>query len=319
MNNLLIIIIIAVIVILFVMNRHNHITYKKEDPILDDINPEILRQVNNGKINAWMFCNNRDLNFKMNWRYPQLKYNYTYPFEVLCVETFIKNMTKHNVNVIVLSDKNIRKYVPDFPIQIKHNGYQDKKVIDLLGAYILERYGGLWVSPYTVTLNKNYSQLLSEIQHNDIVTFGTSTNIDNCYDNVVNNNIIGCKKYSPVIKKYKDLMKSYVSSNQYKYLYNHVNNDPEPLSEAIVATNPIHVHHSCKTDGSYNINSRKIHMDEFFGKMPLQFLDPSKLMFISIPYNELETDTTYVWIKSTPINQLLNSGITVIDVLKKQL
>ena len=324
MNNLLLIIIIAIIVILFVINRHNRVSYKKEDPVLDDIHPEVVSRVNNGKVNVWMFCNDRDLNFKMNWRYPQLKYNYSYPFENLCVEAFIKNMTKHNVNVIVLTDKNIKMYVPDFPLKMKQNGYQDKKVMDLLGAYILERYGGLWVSPYTITLNKNYSQLFEEIQHNDIVTFGTSPNIINCdpYNGsykAVNNNIIGCKRYSPVIKKYKELMKSYISSNQYKYLYNHVNNDPEPLGEAIVATKPIHIHHCCKTDGSYNINSRKIHMDEFLGKMPLQFLDPPKLMFVSLPYHELETNTTHLWIKSTPINELLNSGISIVEVLKKQL
>ena len=51
----------------------------------------------------------------------------------------------------------------------------------------------------------------------------TSSNANR--DGTVNNNIIGCKRYSPVIRKYKELMKSYVSSNQYKYLYNHINND----------------------------------------------------------------------------------------------
>ena len=209
-------------------------------------------------------------------------------------------------------------------MRLKNSGYEDKKVIDLLGAYILEKYGGLWVSPYTITLNKNYSKLFDEMKYNDLVTFGTSPNIDNCdpYNgnfNAVNNLIIGAKPGTSVIRKYKELMESYVFSKPFQYLYNHVNNDPEPLGEAIKYKKPIMIHHCCKTDGSYNINDRKIHIDEFFGKMPIMFRDPIKLMFISMPYKEMEYNTKYLWIKSTPMNQLLNSGLSIVEVLKTQL
>ena len=98
-----------------------------------------------------------------------------------------------------------------------------------------------------------------------------------------------------------------------------MNNDPEPLGEAIKYTKPLIVHHCCMTDGSYNINDRKIHIDEFFGKMPIMFKDPTKLMFISMPYKEMEYNTKYLWIKSTPMNQLLNSGLSIVEVLKTQL
>ena len=325
MNTLLILILISVVVFIYVHNSNGKIMdVLYRDPILDDRCPSVINKIMNGKLNVWMYCNDRDYNFKMNWRNPQFKYNYDYPFEKLCVETFIKNMDKHDVNVIILTHRNTINYIPKFPMRLKNSGYEEKKVIDLLGAHILERYGGLWVSPYTITLNRNYSKLFNEMRYNDIVTFGTSPNIDNSYPyngefNAVNNLIIGAKHGTPVIRKYKELMESYAFSKPFKYLYNHVNNDPEPLGEAIKYTKPVMVHHCCMTDGSYNVNDRKIHIDEFFGKMPIMFKDPSKLMFISMPYKEMEYNTKYLWIKSTPMNQLLNSGLSIVEVLKTQL
>ena len=89
-----------------------------------------------------LYCNDENYDFKMNWRYPLLKYNYTIPFEKLCIDTFIKNFMEYDVDIIVLNRNNIYDYVPDFPIRMKHSGYPQKKVIDLLGAHILEKYGG---------------------------------------------------------------------------------------------------------------------------------------------------------------------------------
>ena len=50
---------------------------------------------------------------------------------------FIKNMDKHDVNVIILTHHNTVNYVPNFPLRLKNSGYEEKKVIDLLGEYIL--------------------------------------------------------------------------------------------------------------------------------------------------------------------------------------
>jgi len=53
--------------------------------------------------------------------------------------------------------------------------------------------------------------------------------------------------------------------------------------------------------------------------MPLQFLDPSRVDFISIPYEELETDTTYMWIHSTPVYEMIQNNIAIVEILKRQL
>mgnify|MGYP001198047722 CR=1 FL=1 len=60
-------------------------------------------------------------------------------------------------------------------------------------------------------------------------------------------------------------------------------------------------------------------MNEYFGKMPLQFMNPTSVQFISVPYNELETNTTYMWIHSTPMNELMDNNIAIVEILKRQL
>ena len=322
MSKLIIILIaVTIISILYLRNINGNTVVYKEEPILDDRDSNVINRVNNDKLNIWLYCNDENYDFKMNWRYPLLKYNYTIPFEKLCIDTFIKNFMEYDVDIIILNRNNIYDYVPDFPIRMKHSGYPQKKVIDLLGAHILEKYGGLWISPYTVVLNKDYNQLISNVRNNDVVTFGTSPNIDNCspkYD-AVNNNIIGGRKGSDVMISYKSLMNAFIFSDQYEYMYNHVNNDPEPLGEAIKYSKPTHIHYTCSTDGSFNMNDRRIHVDEFLGKVPLQFNDPEQLLFISFPYRELDVYTNYRWIYTTPQPELLTSGISIVEVAKQQL
>tara|TARA_Y100000389_G_scaffold202833_1_gene249390 strand:- start:302 stop:1246 length:945 start_codon:yes stop_codon:yes gene_type:complete len=314
MNIIIVICLIAVVFVFIIINRTPKVV---EDPILDEVSPRLMQRLTNEKINVFTYCNDREFNFKMSWRYPQLKYDYTRPFEYLCIQSLIRNMERYDVNIVVLNSRNVHSYLPDFPITFS-NDVSKKKTMDLLGAYILERYGGIWISPYTVVLNKDISNILRNVRSNDIVTFGTSINVDST-TGPVNNLVIGARLGSPVIQKYKSLMESFVSSNSYKYLYNHVNSSPEPLQEAISQSNPSRKHYGVETDGSYNINSRKIHIDEYFGKMPLQFLHPSRVDFISIPYEELETDTTYMWIHSTPVKEMIQNNIAIVEILKRQL
>jgi len=312
MNLILIICLITVVVIFYFINRKPDII---EEPILDEVSPIFVNRLYNEKTNIFTFCNHRDFNFKMNWRYPQLKYEYTRPFEYICIDSLIKSMeTYNNINLVILNSRNVHSYLPDFPITFI-NDVSPKPTMDLLGAYILERYGGIWFSPFTVSLNKNLSNIFNNIKTNDIVTFGTSINVDST-TGPVNNLVVGARRGSPVIQRYKSLMENYVSSNSYKYLYNHVTNPPEPLQEAISQTNPTRIHYGIETDGSYNINSRKIHIDEYFGKMPLQFIDPKSVQFISIPYQELNINTTYLWIHSTPLHKLFNNNIAIVEIIK---
>jgi hypothetical protein len=50
--------------------------------------------------------------------------------------------------------------------------------------------------------------------------------------------------------------------------------------------------------------------------MPLQFKDPSSMLFVSVPYEELDTNTNYKWILNTPTDELLNSNISIVETIK---
>ena len=321
--NKLLIFIVFIGIILFIYNTSVPDPNSLEmQPILDDIDPIIMSKVNNGKLNVWTFCQDEDYNFKMSWRQPIGKYNYKYPFQKLCVETMLKHLDGYDINFIIINRKNAHLYVPDFPTRLKHSGYGygDKPVNDLLGAHLLEKYGGLWLSPYTVCLNRDYRGLFSDCKNYEIVTFGTSPTMINAdpYNGqkAMNNRIIGAKRGCSCIIAYKNLLEQHLFGKEYEYLYNHVGKNPEPLGEAIVNTKAYHKHYSSKTDGSYNINDRKIHIDAILGKMPLQFKDPMSMLFVSVPYEEWSTDTNYRWILNTPMDELLNSNIAIVETIK---
>jgi hypothetical protein len=323
--NKLLIVILFVGIIMFIYNNKQKSNSLYMQPILDDLNPIIMSKVNNGKLNVWTFCQDEDYNFKMSWRQPIGKYNYKYPFQKLCIETMLKNLDNYDVNFIIINRKNAHLYVPHFPTKLKNSGYGygDKPVNDLLGAYLLEKYGGLWLSPYTVCLNRDYKPLFNDCQNNEIVTFGTSPTMINADPyggtKAINNLIIGGKKGCSCIIAYKNLLEQHLFGEQYDYLYNHVGIDSEPLGEAITYTKPIHKHYCSKVDGSYNINDRKIHIDAILGKMPLQFKDPTRMLFVSVPYQEWSTDTKYRWILNTPYDELLNSNIAIVNTIKSVL
>ena len=84
MNTLLILILISVVVFIYVHNSNGKIMdMLYREPILDDRCPSMVNRIMNGKPNVWMYCNDRDYNFKMNWRYPQLKYNYKHVLKII--------------------------------------------------------------------------------------------------------------------------------------------------------------------------------------------------------------------------------------------
>ena len=339
MNLIIIICLVAVVVVFYFINRKPNIV---EDPILDEVSPRLIYRLANGKTNVFTFCNHRDFNFKMSWRYPQLKYDYTRPFEYLCIQSLIKNIEPYDVNLVILNSRNVSSYLPDFPVTFS-NDVSPKRTMDLLGAYILEKYGGVWISPFTVVMKKDLSKYFDKLSKNlgtmvttedgrqipaygEIFTIGTSSNVAGIYDakhRIVNNKIIGARRNSQIIRNYKNILENNIIGRKTLNFdtFNRTQKNIEPLTDAIVSVTNGLGHHSFgeKRDGTININRRRIHIDEYFGKMPLQFLDPIRVDFISIPYEELETDTTYLWIHSTPMNKLMDNNIAIVEILKRQL
>ena len=82
--------------------------------------------------------------------------------------------------------------------------YTLKTRVDLLSSFILEKYGGLFLSPGTIVYDKK--DVLSKTNNHDIVTFGRSKFTPNSY-------ILGSKHNSDFVKLYKNTMLENLSKN----------------------------------------------------------------------------------------------------------
>ena len=97
-----------------------------------------------------------------------------------------------NTDLIVLTPQNYLKYIPDFPIRMDANSELPLKFrVDTLSAFVLHKYGGLFLSPGTLV--KNMSDILSKVNNYDLVTFGGSPEIINSCSNpkFPNNYVLG--------------------------------------------------------------------------------------------------------------------------------
>ena len=59
-----------------------------------------------------------------------------------------------NTDLIVLTPNNYRSYIEDFPIRMDANSELPLKFrVDMFSAYVLHKYGGLFLSPGTIVKN----------------------------------------------------------------------------------------------------------------------------------------------------------------------
>ena len=91
-------------------------------------------------------------------------------------EMCIQLMKKFIPSIIIVTPKNLHKYVKDFPIKMHHKSHIPmRKRVDLLHAYLLEKYGGLCISPGTIIHNPSMLQsLVNKSDTHEIVTVGSS-------------------------------------------------------------------------------------------------------------------------------------------------
>jgi hypothetical protein len=264
------------------------------------------------RIKVWTYVPQESNKYRNNFRYPYNNYDYAPTYIKLTIKSLFDNLDSNLYNIQVLDKDNIHSYLPDFPLDLNNeNRYKEKDIMDLLGGKLLYKYGGLWLYPGTVTLKRNYNDLYLNLINRDIVTFG-STNAFAYDDRKPNNYIIGSKPNNPVIKQYikriSDLMMGKIES-----LHKHVDIDFNPLGESIELFNVKHKHYCSLSDGTYNIHGRKLHMEDYLGKTPINY--SKKLMFISFPYEQLDIETDYRWFKFSTMEDLNGSNINLIKYL----
>jgi len=207
-------------------------------------------------------------------------------------EECIRLMKTFVPSIIIVTPKNLHKYIKNFPIKMHHKSHIPiRKRVDLLHAFLLEKYGGLCISPGTIIHNPSLLQsLINKTYTNEIVTVGSSPRVMNAVSNkkYPNTYIIGSKPNSKFIKAYK---KSFLKVLRKKQILNSY----DILSKLLLKKDPSQFHLGVEYDGTHNSNMNLITIKEYLGRFPIDYLDPGKLYVISVPYELLIKDIEHKW------------------------
>ena len=209
-----------------------------------------------------------------------------------CIDT----MTQKVPDLIILTPRNIHKYLPNFPLEMDETSEIPlKKRVDTLFASILESHGGLCISPGTVVINVD--DYLFKLKTHELVTIGSSMGTINSYNNknYPNTYVIGSQKKVPIIIEYKRLL---LQSIRKKLLNNklHMDESYNILSHLIPSYDTKHFHYGPEYDGSYNSNMELVNIKDYLSTHSNNFLDKDKLMLLSIPYDTLLSGVQYQWL-----------------------
>jgi len=231
----------------------------------------------------------------------------------------LNDKIKKNSDLIVITPYNIGYYFDDFPIEMNAKSkYSQKFRVDLLASFILSKYGGLFVSPGTIVL-QNLDEILYNIKYKyDLITFGGSIrNINSCNDkNNPGNYIIGSKHSNPTILGYKKRMLE--NLNEQGYVDNLVGEDL--LSDSIHENEPVnYFHFNCEYTGNIDIRNNVIGLDHYFGYEPIDFKNKEKLIFISLPYDQILYNKKYFWINNLSKQQFIEANTAMTKIISEEI
>lgn len=261
--------------------------------LLDKIQHPLLQKLNPLKTNnVYTYIESEILSDK---RIQLLNKNSDIPiFFDLC----IKLMQNKFSNLVILTPYNYLDYVDNFPIKMgAKSDYPLKQRIDLLSAYVLEKNGGLFLSPGTIVYDKK--DILTQINNNDIVTFGDKTYLE------PSSMILGSKANSEFIKIYKK-----------RLLENNLRNSEGILKDLVVSNRFTQMHYS---DGTLNSLNNRIFISDYLGNRNIKYKNMEKLSLISVNYEDLLNNLDYKWFVNVSYDQFINSNMFAAGVLKRLL
>ena len=309
--NLLLIIILLYLCFCCLLNKTKYIKKVKKitNLNLDLVEPTKLNILNKLKVFTYI---EEPSNYNKEQKLHLYNFENMIPYYLFsCIKIMKKNINNLLYELVILTPQNISDYLDDFPIIMNGDSeYSLKYRVDLLSSFILSKYGGLFLSPGTI-IYKNMNNIIDKISNYDMVTFGSSKLEMNICDNKLypNNYIIGCKKDSLYMNKYKRLLLNEI-------------NDPKPYSglrilpKILNCSNIKQLHFSCEYDGTIDYNNKLIGLNSLLGTYKILFKNEKKLLFISLPYDIILKNTKYEWVNLLNKDELLNSNIFLGNILR---
>lgn len=218
----------------------------------------------------------------------------------------LDKMKRKLPDLVVLTPNNIHLYLDDFPIKMDcMSPICLKERVNLLFAFILDKYGGVCISPGVIVMPKIYN-FMYQTYNNDIVTIGKRNDYSK-----YKTSMIGAKKNTRVIKKYKEnLLKSYLRNNETELTDVFLEGTIKSIED------PCHFHFNNKRDGSENTNGKLIDYKEYLGETIPQNSNILDTICISIPFERLLTDNKIKWITDMSKEDIESSDLLINKLLK---
>ena len=299
----------------FYFTFFNTIYNQKIHPLIDSFHRKrvVEKQV------VWTYIED-PIFFDQDYHIQLLNRNKNVPmFIKLCLQILDKKINKELNSLIVVSPANIDHYLPDFPIKMDaESKYPIKFRVDLLAACLLEKYGGLFVSPGTVVM-QNVDEIMYNIKFKyDLITFGGSIRNMNSCNNAYNpgNYIIGSKKDNPVISYYKESLIENIKRQSFTDKL--VSEDL--LSYSLQRIKPEkYFHFNCEYTGNVDNQNHVIGLNSYFGYEPIEFKNKDNLIFISLPYDEILYNREYYWVNNLSEKQFVEANTNITEIISKEI
>jgi hypothetical protein len=319
---MLLLLFFVVLILLCVNNQDKYYAYRGyhmkhkyvQDPILKSTEL-FTKHVN---VPIWTYCDKSSQDYRNNWRKPMVRSEY-----VSGIDKLIKDkLQKTNLQLIVVDKTNLYYFLPDFPIdlyqnlELNDNRFTKKYTLDYIGACLLESHGGLWLSPGTIPMKRDYSQLLNILNEYELVTFGSLQNtLSESYTYKPNHSIIGSIPKHPTIQKYKQYLYDYIVGNR-SYVARSINNYTSPFYEAFRETDTgKHYHFSNDSDGTLTDQNELVTIRDFVSDVPFEFSNPQKLLFVSFPYSEMYESSKYDWLHRMKWKDVIGQNMNLSKIL----
>lgn len=218
----------------------------------------------------------------------------------------LEKMKRELPDLVVLTPKNINHYVDNFPLKMDCTSpICLKERTNILFSFILEKYGGVCISPGVIVMPEIY-KFMYRSYNNEIVTLGDSMKESDMF----NTYIIGGKQGTDFMKEYRlTLLTSYAKGNEQNVTDN-------ILSHVMKYYKPSHYHFPNSKDGSENTKGKVINYSEYFGKNKLEDAKYKDLVAITIPFDLLLKNQKLQWVSKIKTKEFLKSETVINDLLK---
>ena len=146
----ILILILAIVTLCIILNRC-------ENPFLKHLNN--INPIKSYKVYTYIEIPNSNTEKKIQL----LSKNDSIPvFLNLCIKLMKEKIEGFNTDLVILTPENYLNYVNDLPISMNDKSFPIKFRVDLLSSFILEKHGGLFLSPGTI-IYKNIDKILSKV------------------------------------------------------------------------------------------------------------------------------------------------------------